>query len=216
MDIISFDQIRLDAVRGVLIDLDNTLYTYDPCHEVGVEEAHNASMWDVTIAEFAKAYRDAREIVVERLKPQAACRSRLFAFQIMCEARKVPQPYNLAVKLEKTYWDSLITSIRPDTGALGFLKKCKEIALPVCLVSDMTAQIQIRKLEQLGVSSYIDYMVTSEEVGAEKPDARMFKAGLSKIGCTTNDTIMIGDDLKKDIEGAMALGIQAYWVKAVA
>lgn len=33
----------------------------------------------------------------------------------------------------------------------------------------MTAYVQYRKLEAIGVTSYIDFIVTSEEAGAEKP-----------------------------------------------
>lgn len=38
----------------------------------------------------------------------------------------------------------------------------------------MTAYIQYKKLESLGVTPYIDFMVSSEEAGVEKPHPTPF------------------------------------------
>ena len=72
------------------------------------------------------------------------------------------------------------------------------------------AEIQLKKIAHLGISDYIDFVITSEEVGAEKPSKRIFYAALDKLNCDPGEAVMIGDDLKKDISGAEKLGIKAY------
>lgn len=209
-----FAGIDLSALSGVLIDLDNTLYAYDPAHHAGLRAAcaHVAHWGPYDLV--SREYRAARNAVTDRLRGQGACRSRLFAFQALCESRGEPSPYVLARELDRLYWRVFLETMRVDADALDFLKRCRAAGLPVCVVTDMTAHVQIDKLLALGLTGLIDHLVTSEEVGAEKPDPRMFAAGLAKIGTTQADTIMIGDDCDKDIRGAEAAGLRAVRIVA--
>ena len=90
-----------------------------------------------------------------------------------------------------------------------FLKTCKERNIQICVVTDMQAHFQVQKLK---IDNLIDYLVTSEEVGKEKPNPEMFLLALEKLDLQVNDVIMIGDNQKKDIEGARNLGIKAYQI----
>ena len=212
--IIKFPNIDLSEVKGVLIDLDNTLYHYDGCHLRAIKECyyHYKKHFDSTISfdYFADFYRRKRDIVTKRLSPAGACRSRLFAFQEMFEELNLNNNWQLAAEYDTIYWDSIIENMIIVRDALVFLEECKKLKIDVCVVSDMTANIQIRKLQKLGVGNYIKYLVTSEEVGAEKPDSRMFKTALKKLKLKPQEVIMIGDSESKDIKGAESLGIKAY------
>ena len=75
----------------------------------------------------------------------------------------------------------------------------------------MTAHIQFRKLERLGISGYIDYMTTSEEAGVEKPDIRIFNMALNKLGLPPEEVMYIGDSYRKDVLGAKNTGILPVW-----
>ena len=75
----------------------------------------------------------------------------------------------------------------------------------------MTADRQFDKLIRLGLGSYIDFMVTSEEVNAEKPDARLFKACAEKAGCEAAECVFVGDSLRGDVQGALDAGMKAVW-----
>ena len=62
----------------------------------------------------------------------------------------------------------------------------------------LAAGFQHGKLAELGLERYIDVLVTSEEAGAEKPSARIFRMALKKAGCRASETLLIGDDRIKD------------------
>jgi HAD superfamily hydrolase (TIGR01549 family) len=203
----------LKSLRGILIDLDDTLSEYEPCHQYGLAAAFACANLGFTKAEFDITYRQARTDVTARLLGGGSCRSRLFAFQLMCERHRCSQPYMTALALEQAYWDQFIASMQPHPVAARFLNECRALGLPVCVVSDMTAQIQIRKLAHLNVLEAITHLVTSEEIGCEKPSSKMFEAGLKKIGLKKEDVAMIGDDLAKDVNGASAIGIRSYQVR---
>lgn len=219
MSFLKFPEIRLDAVEAVLVDIDDTLYPYDPAHQLALAECHRLYCEEtednIQTSDFDIWYRANRSAVTKSLSPQGACRSRLFAFQAMLEEKAHPNPFVLAGELENTYWQNFLAHMSVCLAAREFLAQCKALRIPVCAVSDMQAHIQIKKLDVLGVSKLIDFLVTSEEVGAEKPNRRMFETALRKLDCSADQAIMIGDSQSKDIVGAQSVGIKAYKVEVV-
>jgi HAD superfamily hydrolase (TIGR01549 family) len=217
--IIKFPNIDLSNVKGVLLDLDNTLYYYEDCHEKAIEGCYSAYKKqideEISLNDFSNKYREKRNIVTKRLSPQGTCRSRFFAFQEMFEEFDLDKNWELAFKYEEIYWSTLIDNILLTEDALALLKECKRLKIDICVVSDMTVNIQVRKLQKLGVSDYIKYLVTSEEVGEEKPSAKMFKTALKKLKLKPNEVIMIGDSESKDIKGAEDLGIKSYKISII-
>lgn len=217
---IYFNKIRLTtgSIKGVLIDIDDTLYAYLPAHEKALSECQAvfskefANCW--LVGEFKKKYREKREAVTERLKPQGICRSRLFAFQALFEETAMPQAFNTALKYETLYWRVFINNMKLCAAAGKFLQTCKSKGLATCAVSDMQTHFQVQKLQALGVDHLIDYLVTSEEIGKEKPAPEIFQTALKKLNLKPNEVIMVGDNLEKDIEGAEAVGIKGFMVKA--
>ena len=209
----SFENIEVRNFSGVLLDLDDTLYVYQPCHKAALFACYEYCNFDISFEAFSLSYRTARTAVTERLHPQGACRSRLFAFMTLTEEANLSSGYEIAFKLDQIYWSNFIAEMKPHTGAEAFLQRCFEHSIPTCVVTDMTAHIQIRKLSKLGLTEYVSKLVTSEEVGAEKPDARMFLTAASKLNVPVNSCIMIGDNLAKDIDGAISAGMTAHLIK---
>lgn len=213
MSVCSYSSIQLSGLRGVLMDLDDTLYDYEKNHEYALKKVHNDLFLGMEYLEFSQLYRAARSAVTRRLSPQGACRSRLFAFQNIFETLVTPQPFVKAYVADELYWDNFIENMVLAPAAEAFLMRCEQMELPICIVSDMTAHVQIRKIERLGLAARIAHLVTSEEVGAEKPDPRMFQAGMHKLGIhRSEDVIMIGDSLEKDVIGAQSLDIMAFQI----
>lgn len=213
---IKFPNIDLNGIKGALLDLDNTLYHYDSCHLKAINECHSHYKDNInknlSFADFSNIYRQKRDLVTKRLSPQGACRSRLFAFQAMFEEAQLERGFELAKKYDEIYWSNLINNMHLAKDASIFLQNCQDLSIDICIVSDMIAHIQVKKLQKLGITQNIKYLVTSEEVGAEKPDPRMFQMALDKLNLSPKEVIMIGDSENKDIKGAEALGIKSYKV----
>lgn len=210
----NFRDIDIGEFDGILIDLDGTLYAYDRCHQHALTLTFERNDLGMSREQFFAAYREARDVVTTRLHGQGACRSRLFAFQLMAERSRLARPYAYALDLDRVYWSSFVKTMMPFAPAMDFLKRSKLLGLPVCVVSDMTAHVQIEKLTKLAALDYVDHLVTSEEVGEEKPSPLMFETALSKIGISADRAVMIGDDRRKDFDGARACGIVPFLVTA--
>ncbi len=209
-----FSHICLQSVRGVIIDIDDTLYHYHPPHKIAIRTCYDALKNTYTVfkdfEDFYAQYRHYRTAVIHALQGQGACRSRLFAFQHLFEQHNISQAYVVAKKYENLYWDTLIDAIQLDDEALQFLRICHKKNIIVCALTDMQAGFQVRKLVKMKVEKYIALLVSSEEVGVEKPHSKMFQTALKKMGLSAQDVIMIGDRQSKDIVGAENLQIKAY------
>ncbi|MCY4651944.1 MAG: HAD-IA family hydrolase, partial [Dehalococcoidia bacterium] len=82
----------------------------------------------------------------------------------------------------------------------------KQQGLTLGLISNMnTPATQL--VEDMGLTPYLDFAVTSGEVGVEKPHPPIFEEALRRSGATPEDTIHVGDQLSSDIAGAMNAGI---------
>lgn len=67
-------------------------------------------------------------------------------------------------------------------------------------------------LEGLGLRTAFHSISISTEVGAAKPDPRIFARALAKHACPPDRAWHIGDSLSEDIAGATQAGLRAIWV----
>ncbi|MGI0130790.1 MAG: HAD family hydrolase [Thermoplasmata archaeon] len=99
---------------------------------------------------------------------------------------------------------------RPVDGAPEFVRSLRGRAR-VGVVTNHTVAEQEEKLVFLALETDVDFLVTSEEVGAAKPDPSIFRAALDRACVSSAEAVMVGDGWETDIVGARAAGIAAVW-----
>jgi len=198
--------------KGLLLDIDNTLYPYNYPHEAGLNAAFSVieSRYGIETRTIMGAYLKAREEVHIRLSETAASHNRVLYFQKLLELLDLPST-TFTLDVYEAYWENFLKEMNAFEGVYEMLEKYKD---RICLVTDLTAHIQHRKIKKLGLDNYVEFMVTSEEAGHEKPHPVMFKLALEKLKCSRDEVCMIGDSFKKDILGASRLGIQSIWLNS--
>ena len=80
------------------------------------------------------------------------------------------------------------------------------------LITNGASCLQREKLATAGLDEYFDVVVVSAEFGVAKPDPSIFQHALTLLGSTPEHTVMIGDSLTRDVDGAMAAGLRGVWV----
>jgi putative hydrolase of the HAD superfamily len=68
-------------------------------------------------------------------------------------------------------------------------------------------------LPALGLADFFSSVTVSTEVGAAKPDGRIFSAALEKHQCSPSEAWHIGDSQREDYDGAKAAGLRAILLK---
>ena len=97
----------------------------------------------------------------------------------------------------------------PGVRELLFELSNKKIA--IAIVTDLNSHIQMRKLTYFQLQETFDAFVTSEEVGADKPDPKNFYLVLNKLGMNVDNNIwMVGDNPRTDIIGGRSIGAVTF------
>jgi len=74
------------------------------------------------------------------------------------------------------------------------------------------AELMGQAVARAGLRGQFHHLWTSKELGAAKPDPAFFAAILAHLGLEPAQCIMIGNDLRKDIQGARAAGLHTIWL----
>ncbi|MYM86010.1 HAD-IA family hydrolase [Rugamonas sp. FT82W] len=190
--------------HAILFDTDNTLYHYEPAHAQAMSAVRGkvAATFSLDPDDFDKAYASARSEVKLRLKDTAASHSRLLYLQRMLEIIGLGSQVLVALDLEQTYWRTFLSNAVLFDGVKELLDDIRLLGIPTAIVTDLTAQIQFRKMVYFGLDRYFDYIVTSEEAGYDKPHGAQFELALEKVRPNGNCIWMIGDNPVNDIGGA--------------
>lgn len=190
--------------NAILFDLDNTLYSYDLAHNKAYLEVKNKVIKSFSIdpEDFDRAYKEARLYVKSRLSGTAASHSRLLYMQRLLEVMGLGSQVLMALDLEQTYWRCFLNNALLFEGVLELLDDIRLLGIPMAIVTDLTAQIQFRKVVYFGLDHYFDYIITSEEAGFDKPHMLPFQLATEKIKPSGNNIWMIGDNPVNDIKGA--------------
>ena len=197
--------------EAVCFDLDNTLYPYEPCNEAGKRAALSAFRergYDLDRERFDELYARARADAKRELRGTAASHERFVYFKRALRLHADVHDAADAFAIGEAYWDGYVERMEPFDGAGETLDALRETGLEVVVVTNLTTRVQLRKLSRLGSDDRIDRLVPSEEVGREKPSALPFTAALSALDLRPSETVMVGDNVVADVEGANAVGME--------
>lgn len=91
-------------------------------------------------------------------------------------------------------------------GSLEVLEALRSRGHEIHILTNGFSEVQHIKVENTGISKWIDHLLTSEELGHLKPARACFDAALKWTGVRREHAWMIGDDHEADVVGAHAAG----------
>lgn len=200
--------------KTVLFDLDNTLYDYDPAHKKGLIASYKVlkKYMKISSDKFRRLFKFSRLEIHQELSGTASSHNRTLYFQRLIEKTHKTVESRLILKLADAYWKNFLDRMKLKKGVIKTLKELKKKGFKIVIISDLTTKIQLKKLIKLKINDYIDFLVTSEEAGSEKPHSIMFLLALNKIKVSPEEAIMVGDSKKSDISGANAIGLDTILI----
>jgi len=186
--------------NAVIFDIDDTLYDYELCHKAALK----AVAIYINDSNFEKAY----SLVTKQYKLEvgniASSHNRFIYFKWIKEYLK--SDFSVE-KVNELYWKHYFSEMKPFEGVVETLDFLKNNGIKLAALTDFMAEMQYKKLNKLGLLEYFDVIVTSEEVGIEKPSMKSFQYCLKMLNETPDKVIMVGDNRDRDIEGAKNMGI---------
>jgi HAD superfamily hydrolase (TIGR01549 family) len=198
------------TLRAVLFDVDFTLVRPGP--ELGadgyvrVAQRHGVEL-------DGSRYQEARERALESLQRHPDFRHDeeiWFAFServVRGMGGNSDRAREIAMEIERAWERSENFALYED--AVPVLEELRSHGLKIGLVSngarDMREFIEHHRLD-------VDAAVGSRHHGKVKPDPSIFLAALEQLGVEASETVMVGDTIADDIEGARAVGIRAFLI----
>jgi len=82
----------------------------------------------------------------------------------------------------------------------------------LALVTNGASCLQREKLAASGLADRFAAVVVSGDLGRGKPDPAIFLHAVRALDAEPADAVMVGDNLRKDVDGALAAGLRAGWV----
>ena len=92
-------------------------------------------------------------------------------------------------------------------GAYELLKYLKA-KYQLHIITNGFEETQILKMKRSEILPYFNEIITSESVGVKKPNPKVFEYALKKASTIASSSVMIGDHLEADIEGAQNCGLK--------
>jgi putative hydrolase of the HAD superfamily len=200
------------VIKAVVFDLDNTLEEFTQ-HEDSVEAemaAELAEVYGVDAKRFIKIF-DTIKIgyLHSRSLPQDYGRDTWFS-----ETLAHFDVFDADIDaLVQDYWDRLLDRVRLFNGAEKVLQELKD-TYPLGILSDSDGDRywKEQRIKRLHITKYFDAIVTSDDVGANKPHPRGFIEVCNQLHCATNEAIMVGDHPEVDHLMAKELGMVTVWI----
>lgn len=206
-------------IAALLLDLDDTLYEYGPCEAAGREALASRffERFGTSRPSFELAFAEARKSVKARC-PSPSAHARLLYVHELLHTLAAGRPPALAEcrELEDAYWKAYLAAGELRSGAWELLEGFRSRGGKIAIVTDLTLDVQLRKLASFNLFGHLDALVASEEVAIDKPHRAPFELAARRLGVPIASCAVIGDNLEKDGEGALALGIPFFHARTEA
>ena len=197
--------------KHVFFDLDRTLWDFDAAAEVAFEriyEKYNLKSLGIPSAhEFHEVYHPLNERLWELYREDKITKADLNRSRFLKPLEHYGiHDIELADHLSEdyVYWSPRIVRLVPGTmELLNYLKPKYHLHL----ITNGFQEVQHTKLSGSGLEPYFETLTVSEEVGVKKPNPEIFHYALRKAHATAEESIVIGDEMAVDIDGAKAAGI---------
>ena len=197
--------------RHIFFDLDRTLWDFDTAAEVAFEKIYDQyHLKDLGIPsahEFHEVYHPLNEQLWELYRAEQITKDELNRTRFLKPLEHYGiHDVELADHLshDYVYWSPRIVRLVPGTmELLEYLKPKYHLHL----ITNGFEEVQHTKLSGSGMEPYFETLTVSEEVGVKKPNPEIFRYALRKANATPEESLMIGDEMAVDIDGARAAGM---------
>ena len=199
------------AYNCLLLDFDETLVSFEESETLSIQKTYdkynipatkenidfykevNAGLW----RDFEKG--KIKKFLIEKIRFQKVIEK--FGIKNVSEDQ-----------MNRDYLNFLKNSAILFDGALDFLQDVEEHTT-IAIVTNGIDAVQQNRLKISGVADFADGVFTSEKVGANKPDKRIFIAAMKTLGIETPQKVLVvGDNLFSDIKGGINAGLDTCWV----
>ena len=190
-------------IKGVLFDLDDTLYDSSSFADQARREAIKMMIDAGLNATEEEAYN-----ILQRIIKQKGSNYNRHLDDLVKAIMGHYEPKIITMGII-TYHNVKFALLRPYPDTIKTLIALKKMGLKLGVITDGITIKQWEKLIRLGIVDFFDEVVTSEEFGLGKPNVEFFEYGIKKMGLNPDEAVYVGDRIDRDIIPANKVGMCA-------
>ncbi len=199
-------------IKHVFFDLDHTLWDFDKNSGLTFEKIFKLNDIETNLEDFLEVYEPINLKYWKLYREERVSKANLRygrlkeAFDILEVAIEDKTINHLSV----AYIDYLTTFNHLFEGTfeiLDYLKNKYELHI----ITNGFEEAQERKMKNSNIRGYFKTITNSEMVGVKKPNPKIFNFALDSANALPEESIMIGDSLEADIEGADNIGMDTIY-----
>ena len=205
-------------IKAVSFDFYNTLVRFWPpleeiqqaaCHELGLTVQGDAITRGYAVADVLFNRENEDRPLSDRTDDE-----RLEFFgryeQLILETAGIPVSLDLAQRVWKMAM-SVPKDFIPFNDTVPALQQLQEAGYKVGVITNLRRDLG-QLCQRVGLSPYLDFTVSSEDAGIEKPHPPIFLAALKLAEAAPDEVVHVGDQLRSDVMGAKGVGMQAVLI----
>lgn len=202
-------------ITDIFFDLDHTLWDFERNSALTFEKILEQNRIDVNLNSFLKVYvpinLDYWKLYREDRVTKAELRYQRLRKTFDALGAHVSDEHIDLLAHEYIQHLSSFTHLFPDTvEVLEYLSPKYKLHI----ITNGFQEIQEKKLKGSNIHHYFQHVINSEEAGVKKPHPQIFHMALDRAKVSAENSLMVGDSLEADIQGAIAVGFQTLHFNA--
>ena len=197
-------------IEHVFFDLDHTLWDFEKNSDLTFHKLFKDYSIDLEVSSFLAVYKPIN-LKFWRLYREEKISKENLRYQRLKEAFDVVNydaSDDLINLLAIKYIEIMPNFNHLFVGTFDILDYLKE-KYQLHIITNGFEEVQSRKMKSSNIDHYFNQVITSESVGVKKPNPRVFEYALNIANASKENSIMIGDSIEADIEGALNFGLKA-------
>ncbi len=191
---------ELDSFSYAIFDLDQTLYNYEECNKIAIEKITKFMKKEFGLDKkmILESYMNSRKTTNSSLKNTSSMHSRFLYIKKMLENLSIENKINYTVEIYNLYWEEFFKKMELFDWVESTFEKLYNENITIMIATDFNAKIQFEKVKRLKIEKYIETIITSQEIGEEKPSTKFAECIIKSTNANPNAVFYVGDNPKKD------------------
>ncbi len=199
-------------IKHIFFDLDHTLWDFETNSAKAFDYIFAQNNVEINLNEFLDVYKPINFKYWKLYREEKVSKHNLRYKRLKdsFDMLDFEVSDNLINHLSKVYIDNLPNYNQLFDGTISILDYLKT-KYELHIITNGFDEIQGLKLERSGIIKYFSNVVTSESVGVKKPNPKIFDFAMESANTRPENSIMIGDNLEADIQGALNMNMNAIF-----